>query len=106
MIKELFRKKTKSDKEKLYDIIKYSIKKLIEIESSPAGKINFLFGVFTTAIVILLCVPNTFLIIMSSLFPRIKPVMPWYAMLTFFGLTVLYFYLCASKLMKIDENKR
>lgn len=103
--KLLSRRKSKSNEESVFDIIKFSIKKFIEAESSPEGKVNFLFGVFTLILVISICVPNTVLSVASMIFPQVEPSIPWYGILIFYILALVYFIFCAGKLMKIKSLK-
>jgi len=91
-------------KESYWNIIKYAISNFFKTESSTAGKVNFLFGVFVILLVILICVPSTVVICLSVFFPNADG-MPWYGIIILVALAIFYFYLCASKLMNIDKAK-
>lgn len=106
IINLITKRKEKSTLRELIELLKYSIKEFIEVESTTAGKINFLFGVFGTLVTSIISIPTTVIYVLKAIFPGVQTPMPWYGVLATIALMFIYFYFCATKLIKIETLKK
>lgn len=97
-------KKNKS--ESYWSIIKFSVKKFIEIEGNGEGILNLIFGILIFFLIVLICVPNTAIYIIKAFYPSCDIIMPWYGILAFFIAGLVYFYYCSTKLMVVLSKRK
>lgn len=96
----------KKKEESYSSIVKYAMKKFIEIESNQEGIVNLIFGILLFMFISALCVPVAFSYIIKFFYPNCDIMMPWYGAFCFFAMCVLYFYLCAAKVMNIMSKRK